>query len=61
MGNEFHPIGSVGSDWLSCVGDLLLQMVDGKFDKNMDHRLFWKKTGEVIEGDMKPPWWSVAD
>lgn len=61
MENEFHPIGPVGSDWLSSVGDWLLQMLEGKFDREMDRRLFWKKTGEVIEGDMRPPWWFAEE
>jgi len=60
MENEFHPLGPVASDWLSCIGDWLLQMLDGKYEKDMDRRLFWGKTGEILEGTVKPPWWSGA-
>ena len=61
MDNEFHPLGPVASGWLSCIGDWLLQMLEGKCERNMDRRLLWKKTGEVLEGTTEPPWWSAED
>jgi pimeloyl-ACP methyl ester carboxylesterase len=59
MENEFHPIGPVASDWLSSIGDWLLQMIDGKYDKDMDRRLFWQKNGKIREGFVKPLWWNA--
>jgi pimeloyl-ACP methyl ester carboxylesterase len=61
MDNEFHPMGGMGRDWVNCIADWLVQMLDGKYDKTMDRRLYWKKTGEIIEGDMRPPYWSARD
>jgi hypothetical protein len=61
MDNEFHPMGGMGRDWVNCIADWLVQMLDGKYDQAMDRRLYWKRTGEIIEGDMRPPYWSALD
>lgn len=60
FGNEYHPLGGVGADFLSCGADWLLAMLRGNFSADMDRRVYMEKDGVVREGDFRPPWWSPA-
>jgi pimeloyl-ACP methyl ester carboxylesterase len=55
----FHSMGSLCPYWLNGVGDWLLQMLNGQYEPTMDRRLFWRRSGEIVEGVLKPPWWSA--
>lgn len=59
-GNEYHPMGGVGSDFLSQGADWLLSMLEGNFTPDMDRRFFIEKDGTFSDKDVRPPWWSSA-
>ncbi|MPZ22831.1 MAG: alpha/beta hydrolase [Dehalococcoidia bacterium] len=57
FGEEFHPLGGAGVDILTLGADWLVAMMDGKYDPNMDDRLYFGRDGTIIKGDSRPPWW----
>ncbi|MFQ5914807.1 MAG: alpha/beta hydrolase family protein [Nitrospinota bacterium] len=59
FGQEYHPLGGVGADFVSLGADWLLAMLEGKYDRNMDRRYYIEKDGAIKEGDGRPTWWGA--
>ncbi len=57
FGNEYHPLGGVGQDFLSLGADWLVAALAGKIGRNHNRQVYFEKDGRIIEGDARPPWW----
>lgn len=57
FGEEYHPLGGVGADFMGMGADWLVAMLNGKYERSMDHRVYFEKDRTIKEGDGRPLWW----
>ena len=57
FGNEYHPPGGVGADFLSLGADWLASALGGKIPRNHNRQVYFEKDGRIVVGDARPPWW----